>query len=356
MNRPSLYRAEPDEVPDFEVPHPAVTAADQIAELEGDLKRTEDDFLSLPFSSLSGIVGGIPQGEVWYIGAFSGDGKTAFLTSLTLALAEAGKRVYYVPTETPGRVIRAHLACKAIGYDVGDFLSGAYLSWPDAQIARGRVLQEARKFGSPLAAVNVDAEHRVLVAESGFLSPVRIEAEAAIAAELGADVVIWDHADHSDETGTSPYATSMSTQKAIHRSTHAHGLRSLPSTQFNLDAVKGNRTARYMAPREGYVYMGNIKRHLCDGMIGLYRPLKLRGLDTKLVAAYRDGDASISVQDILEPNTMCAYMMKHRKYGAREGQRAYLHVHRGRVQDFTDRDAEALSHGISTTTNSLFHD
>lgn len=351
MNRPTIYRTEEGETPQLVVPAPATTAAEQMLELEGDLRRTEGDFLTLPFPSLAAIVGGVPHGELWYVGAFSGDGKTAFFTSLTLALIELGLKVYYVPTETPGRVIRAHVACKALGYDVGDFLSGAFLQWPDAKLARSRVVQEARKYASPFVTGNKDEHQKLWIAESGFLTPFRIHAEADIANEMGADLVIWDHGDHTEDSG---FETSVSTQKAILTGTQTYGLRSFVSTQFNLDAVKGNRTLRYMAPQPNYVYMGNIKRQLCDGMLAVRRCVKRSNLNLDQLKAFRKGDQSVQASDILEPNTMVVDCMKHRKYGQREGQRAYLHVHHGRVQEFTAREQEIIEHQLPTHKRDLF--
>ena len=350
MTRLALVSMAPDDPRvDVVVPHAFTSAKEQLDELARDLKRPASAFLDLPFAALAEVVGGIPEGELWYAGAFSGDGKTAFFTSLVLACLEQGKRVYYVPTESPGKVIKAHLACKTLGFDVGDFLSGEYLKWPNAKEARAAVWEESKKYHP----TSVENTGPFWIAESGFLTETRLEAEAAYAAELKADLFIVDHIDHVEGIGNGLYEASVSANKTILHCAHTYGLRCFAATQFNLEAVKGNRVVRYLAPRESYVYMGNHKRMIADGMLGLYRPLKLSGLDLKLVQAFKEGDASVKLSDILEPNTMAVHIMKHRKYGAREGKKIYLNVHHGRVQDFTLTETGSI-HGIRTTKGGLF--
>jgi len=333
--------------PDVVLPDPTVATTNQLFELGLDLKRTAEDFLVPPLRAFARMTSGIPTGELWYVGAFSGDGKTAFFTSLTLDLLEAGKKVYYVPTESPAKVIKCHLACKSLGYDTGDFLSDEYTKWADSEIAVQRVRAEARRLVSPAG------EQQLWVADQGYLDPTMLEAHAAMAAELGVDVFVVDHADHGAGQGRSAYDINVANQDALLHVAGAYDLRVIAATQFNLDAVKGNRVLRYLAPRESYVYMGNRKRQICAGMFGLYRPLRRTGLDLKRLEAFKNGDQSVLLSELLEPNTMAIHCMKHRKYGDREGKREYVHVHHGRVQDFTGIDSEALSHGISTTQRSM---
>lgn len=332
----SLVSSPLDEA-DIRIPDANHSAVFQAQDAFRAISQPADKFLRLPFQALSDVIGDIPEGDLWYVGAFSGDGKTAFFTSLALALVELGKKVYYVPTETPPRVVRAHFACKALGYDVGDFLSGAYLTWPNAKELREQVKAELKR--------QTDLKS-LWVAESGMLTSLRLEGEAAHAQELGADVFIVDHIDHVEGTGVSLYEASVEANKTLLHCTQTYGLRGLAATQFNLQATIGSRTTRYLPPTEKVVLWGNYKRTIASGMLGIYRPLKLHDLDLELLKRFNKGDTLVEPKDILEPNIMAVSVMKHRLYGNREGRKILLDVHHGRVGDLSPSDREAVEHGI----------
>lgn len=344
MSRPniSLVPSSLDEA-DVEVPNANYSAVIQAEDAFRAISRTQDKFLKLPFRALAEAIGDIPEGDLWYAGGFSGDGKTAFFTSLALALADAGKRVYYVPTETPPRTLRAHFACKALGYDVGDFLSGAYLAWPNAAECKEQIKAELKR----QMTAGSDGKRSLWVAEAGLLTSLRLEGEAAHARELGADVFIVDHIDHVEGSGQNLWEASQEANKTLLHIAQAYGQRVFAATQFNLQATIGSRTARHLPPTEKVVYMGNYKRTIASGMLGIYRPLKLQDLDIDLLKRFNKGDTGVEPKDILEPNAMAISVMKHRLYGNREGKKVILQVNKGRVGDLDLRETGAL-HGIRT--------
>lgn len=343
MTRLSLVPCDPGDDPDEVLPDANESAVWQASAASAALGRSAKDFLHLPLEGLAIMTGDIPESDVWYVGGFSGDGKTAFFSSLTLALMGAGKHVYYVPTETSAPVLRNHLAAKALGYDVGDMLTGVWRSWPDYADVKRRIRATLKAHADPDDA----GRRRLWVADQGLISATRLEVEAAHAAQLGADVFIVDHIDHIEGSGRSMWEASVAANKMLLHIAHTYKLRVFAATQFNLEAVKGNRVMRYMAPRETYVYMGNYKRQIASGMLGLYRPLKFTDLDKDALKAFNKGSSSVTTADILEPNTMAVSLMKHRLYGAREGQKAFLRVERGRVLDMDSKDLGYL-HGIRT--------
>jgi hypothetical protein len=122
------------------------------------------------------------------------------------------------------------------------------------------------------------------------------------------------------------------------------GIRCLVATQFNNDALKGNRAGRYLPPQPGHVFMGGHKRQIASGMLGLYRPLK-RGLDPEIMRDFQRGELEPS--DVCEPNTMGIVCMKHRLFGKYEGRRVYLGVERGKVIEIPEQD-RPNTHGIRT--------
>lgn len=329
---------------DITIPDADEAAWLQAQEASDALSAKASDFFTMPWAPLAKMVGGIPKGDVWYAGGFSGDGKTAFFTSLAGELTDSGKRVYYVPTESPAKVIRTHFACKRLGYDAGDLLSGKYLEWINAKDVRAEVRAEVKRLAMP----DESGKRRLWIGADGFISSLRLLAEGAHAAQLGADVFIVDHIDHVEGSGRSMYESSVQANGTLLKIAQDYGLVVFAATQFNLEAVRGNRIMRYLAPQPNYVYMGNHKRHIASGMLGLYRCLKLTGLDPDLLKAFNQGSSTVQAKDILEPSTMAISLMKHRLYGNREGQKVMLHVQNGRVMEMPTTE-QGYQHGIRTS-------
>lgn len=313
--------------------HPADVAAEQIAEALADLDREPHDFLHFPWMSLDGLVGGIPSGDVWFVGAFSGHGKTTFLMSALNQWFEAGRRIYYMGLESKPKTLRTHWACKRLGFDAGDVLSGkAAKDWPDWRDIRKRIGDDIR------------AQNQGHAGERVYISPVpevnvrQLREGCEQAADLGSDVMIIDHIDHIEPEGRgrSAFEESRQVVKALMGYAQKFDLRLIVATQLNNDALKGNRIGLYQAPQPHHVYMGSHKRQIASGMIGLYRPLKFGSVDVEALKRFRAGDGE--PQDVCEPNTMAAVIMKHRLYGNREGKRAFLGVDHGRVVQLSEAD------------------
>jgi hypothetical protein len=218
-------------------------------------------------------------------------------------------------------------------------LTGAYLDWPNANDVRKDVEAE-------LVSQTVGEKFtRVRFSGANYVDSARLWQEAKAADAFGAGIFVIDHVDHIAGRSGSLYEQSRDVNQAILDIAHEFGFLMLVATQFNLDAVRGKRALLHLAPQPTYVKMGNHKREIAAWMLGLYKPLKLIGCDPDALKRYNEhgGDTS----DILEPNTMAVSVMKHRYYGNREGQKAYLRVERGRVQSMDARDTGPL-HGIRT--------
>lgn len=314
-------------------PHPEDTARDQVTDASLALHRKPHEFLHFPWRSLDDLVGGISRGEVWFVGAFSGHGKTTFLTSALDLWQERGRRVFYMGLESKPRILRTHWACKRLDLDAGDVLSGkAAATWPDWEYQRKRII------------VELDAQQRGDMAERVYFSPepfvnlTRLRAACEQAADLGSDVLMVDHIDHIEPNakGRTPFGDSVTVVKALGTLAQEHDLRLLVATQFNNDAIRGNRLGLHQSPQPTAVYNGGHKRQIADGMLGLYRPLKFGGVDKNALLNFRNGDGE--PQDVCEPGTMAVTVMKHRLYGNREGKRAFLGVERGRVVQLPEAD------------------
>lgn len=312
--------------------HPTVTASNQIVEADSALDRDSRHFLHMPWPTLDGLVGGVAKGEIWFVGAFSGHGKTTFLTSALDAWYEGGKRIYFMGLESRPWILRTHWAAKRLNLDAGDVLSGkAAAEWGDWPEHRERLRKELR------SQLHEDRAERVYFAPEPFINLKRLRKACEQAAVLGSDVMVIDHIDHIESEGKrSGIDESKAVIKGLLTLAQEYELRMLVATQFNNESLKANRLALYQPPQPQYVYMGSHKRQVASGMIGLYRPLKFSGVDPDALSRFRNGDGE--PMDVIEPNTMGVTVMKHRLYGNREGKRGFLSVERGKVVEMREAD------------------
>jgi hypothetical protein len=303
------------------------------------LDRTESDFLRMPWETLDGVVSGMSAGDIWFIGGFSGDGKTTALTSAVDCWYEGGKRIYYLGLESRPKVLLTHWACKRVGIDAGEVLSGDSLKWHDWPQRKAELVAMIRSLEEGQTAAQVH------FSPAAFVDGEALREAFKNAREFEADVLILDHIDHIEGDKGNPYEVSRDVCMTLLREAQASGIRCLVATQFNNDAIKGNRAGRYLPPQPGHVFMGGHKRQIASGMLGLYRPLKT-GLDPEVMKDFQRG--LLEPQDVCEPQTMGVVCMKHRLYGGREGKRVFLGVQRGKVVDLPNRDQPNL-HGIRTS-------
>jgi KaiC/GvpD/RAD55 family RecA-like ATPase len=303
------------------------------------LDRTAEDFLSMPWGAIDALVSGIPEGDIWFLGGFSGDGKTTALTSAVDRWYEGGKRIYYLGLESRPKILLTHWACKRIGLDAGEVLSGLALRWHDWKERKAELaaMVHSLEQGSTAAQVHFSPTE--------FVDGTALREAMRNAKDFGADLLILDHIDHIEGDQGSAYEVSRDVCMTLLREAQNTGIRCIVATQFNNEAVKGNRIGRYLAPQPNYVYMGSHKRQIASGMLGLYRPLK-HNLDTESLKLFQRG--MLEPKDVCEPNTMAVSVMKHRLFGNREGNRAYLRIERGKAIDMPESELGPV-HGISTS-------
>lgn len=312
------------------------------------LDRDLSEYLHFPFPAVDALVGGMVPGRPWYVVAFSGNGKTAFLMSALDAWATQGVKVYYVGLESRPWMLIAQWACVRLGVHPGDALSG--------ELKKRAVLygDEAAQRQREALAQEVDRltrETSELVQFSGeeVMSYDALKRATFAAKDFGADVVVIDHIDHTDGDGGDVWAASVEVNRLLPRVSDRFGLRLVVASQLNNEACKGDKLARYHAPQPHHVWMGAVKRQVAAGMLGLYRPMKLSGVTRDELVAVRHGEQE--AKQLLEPNTMGVALMKHWLYGEREGDTAYLGIARGAITELSDdarRALEARQHGINT--------
>jgi len=307
--------------------NPEMQVLNETIEAASELFRPPDRYHHLPWKAADDIMGGMPGGEVCPVCAFSSQGKTTLLSSLVDELFETTeKKIYFMGLESKPKTLRTHWAAKRCEIDAGDLLSGAFLNWMNFREVRERVAAEidSQRQG--------EKYRRVRFCPTSAINADNLFRAADQAAEFGADIFIIDHIDHIDGTvGKSEYSMSVEVTRAILKIAQEYGFLMMPSSQLNNEAVKHNRIALPPPPQPQHVKFGGHKREMSTWMIGLYRPLKVAGVDPKHLAAVNAG--LMKATEILEPNTMGVSFMKHRFYGSREWSKVYLRVEKGRVLD-----------------------
>lgn len=328
---------------------PVTENSDQVVDALLALDRPESAYLRMPWPSLDAMVSGIAPGDVWFVAAFSGQGKTTFLTSALNEWFEAGRRVYVMGLESRPNILRTHWACKRLDVDAGELLTGDVFKRPDAEQIRAAVRAEV------MSQAHGEKFQRVRFSRAEFMNLPALVRDAERAAAWGADLMIVDHIDHIEGgDGSNPFEESRRVLRNVLKLAQHTGLRMLVATQLNNDVARGHdRLAMYQPPRPEHVFMGGTKRQIASGMIGLYRPLRAPMRDESpdayklAMMAARRGEAE--PQTALEPNRMGVVVMKHRAFGAREGKRCALGVERGRVVELPPRDQPtALTRGELT--------
>lgn len=321
-----------------------VEASDQVCDALDLVDLPPEAFLRWPFPDLDALTGGMAPGDVWFACAFSGNGKTTFLSSAINHWYEQGKKVYVLPLETRPKVFRTFWACQRLGVHPGEVLSGAMTRWPNSAECRQQIRDELhRQVEHPM----ID---RVRVKAVPAINVARLSYAVQEAAEWGADVIVVDHIDHiAGGDGSSLHAESVRVNHATLELAQQYEIALLCASQLNNEMLSGSRDrlAQYGPPQPNHVFMGGHKRQVCTGMIGLHRKLRERG-PTETVKEYkaalseaRGGEEPMAM---LEPNTMAVTAMKLRNFGDRENQRCFLGVQRGRVASIAERDRYSTSH------------
>lgn len=330
MNREPIYE-------DLPYVQPITTASDQVVDAMLALDRHPDTFMRWPFPDLDALTGPMAPGNVWFIAAASGGGKTTFVASLIDLWRLAGKRVYVMPLETRPHEFRTYLACMSAGVHPGDALSGQLRTLPNGEAQRTLLKSElASQYHQPYVDCVFVSGHRAIDLK-GLTEGLK-EAKA-----FNADVVIVDHIDHiSGGNGSNLYTETKIVNDSALRMAQDNDLLLLFTSQLNMAASKGDYLAKYLPPRTEHLAHGSLKQRNATGMIGLFRPVRGRRHDESdeaylnAMKAARAGTGDVT--DMLEKNTMGVVAMKLRNYGAREGAKISLAVRHGKVYPLAERD------------------
>lgn len=317
-------------------------ASDQVVEALLALDRPAESYLHWPFPDLDAVAGGMAPGNVWFVCAASGGGKTTFISSLIDLWRLDGKRIYVMPLETRAHEFRTYLACMSTGIHPGDALSGRLAGHPED---RNRLMAEFH------AQLHTPYVEQIMVSGQRSINLEGLATGVREAKAFGAHVVIVDHIDHiTAGDGQNVFQETKMVNDAALSLAQEHDMILLFTSQLNMTASKGDYLAKYKPPKDEHVNFGELKRRNATGMIGLYRPVrKPHATESKeeyikCIAAARDGTGNAI--DALEPNTMGVVAMKLRNYGANEGTKISLAVKHGRVYPMLERDKWSTSYPL----------
>lgn len=333
--------------------NPTLQLAEQTGDALAEIDGPAEHIVSWPFAALDHLAGPLPTGAVAYVAAFSGQGKTTFITECIRRWVAESRRIYVMPLESQAPEWRVRFACSTLGIEAGDALSGrlrqrAAHGDTDAQRTRDLIKDVLNE-----TAALMQRHSPLYVSPDPFLDMAAFRKNVRLAAEWGYRLVVVDHIDHvraaSDRGG--PSATSAAIQYGALELAQQYGVALVLMSQVNLNAVRGShdQLAKYRPLREDHLYMSAAaKLQIATQVLGLFRPLREDATtDEKTAAAHGDADPTT----VLAPNRMGINALKLRHYGARNGQRIQLAYEQGRIRDLDlqeRHDTEALSHRIAT--------
>lgn len=337
MSQPAvrLYR---DEEPEQPARIDAAAAAyGQASEAQAALYRHPDlDWLHFPWRGVDAIVDGIGEGEVWFVGGFSGAGKTTALMNFSRELLDQRKRVYYLGTETKPKELRTKLACAREGIYAGDVLSGKaareYTHWP---AIRQRLVDDMERQAA------LGPENQFLVCPVQKVHAGALRGAFDDAAIQDADVLIIDHIDHIEHGGgRNAFEDAKLLAHLVLDLAQETMLRVIVATQFNNEGAKGDIFGLHRPPQPHHVYMGGKKRQIAWGMLGLFRPMR----DDVTAEDMKRARVTGIVKPLLEPGVLAVSCMKHRHHGAHEHEVCRLRFERGRLTDLPEKDRYSTSY------------
>jgi hypothetical protein len=294
--------------------------ARQIDEARQAVTLPASEYVDWPWPALAATMGGLGPGTMGFPCAATGGGKTSFLMSAARRWCLTGRRVYYAGLESRPQVLRTHWACRSLGLDAGDVLSGRARTWSDWPAARRRLIAQ-------LEMQDVDP---IRFAPVRFVDLATLDRLVRAASDFEADVPVVDHVDHIDGGAGGLYQASVAATKRLLLLTQDYGLRLIAASQTNLSNAGTDRLRFHRPVHREHVKFGNHKLEVADWALGLYRPLR-PGVTREEMTLVHEGHRDLST--ILARGVTEVNVMKHRAYGSREGERIRLGFAKGEVLD-----------------------
>jgi len=286
-----------------------------------------------PFQSVHELAGVLVPKRVHYVAAFSGNGKTSFLSACYAKWVEQGFKVTYLPLESDPLETVTRVACARAGVSADDALSMR--------------LRIAADEGDPVAIRKRDdlmVSFRLLMEDREFWDLFRIEPTETLTRRkfdqvvtavraMQSDILLVDHVDHveADADDNSPeIKISNQLQQAALACARSCNIPVVLATQLNSSKATGDRLAHYRPPIMDWLYNKGKKEHVAAVCLGTYRPM-LDDIDDTLLSDAKSG--LTPSWKVAKPNRMGVALMKGRFGGARKDTVAELEYVNGRLSD-----------------------
>lgn len=291
--------------------------------------------IRFPHEGVHDLAGKIAPGQLVFVMANTGQGKTTFLLDTFDRWAGAGLRLSYLGTEQAPEELRTKWAALRLGIPAGVAINREWDTHPEGNAWQEAIVEELGK---------LDDQHgdQVLFHPDKFITLPKIEQAAQQAQTLGMQALVVDHIDRVETHATeNEYLALKKVIRRLKELARDHSLVLVVASQMNRKGREGDRLSAYRPPQLHHMQGGGMKEHEADMVLGLWRPIRQvqAGETAKefkaLMAAARDG--AIPPSDVLEKNTMAAVCLKHRTWGNREGERCKLQLLHGRLTDLAER-------------------
>jgi archaellum biogenesis ATPase FlaH len=337
----STLRIIPRKPPMYLLPNPELEATSQSMDAH-DL--IESDKSGYPrFRRLAGVhalTGALAPGELLFVLAREGSGKSLFCQNFADDLIEQGVNTLYLGTEQEAKVLRVKHACIRAGVSPRSMLKpdSAEMQTTAWTVAKDAVREELRFLREPAQARRLMFANEPYVDREVIAKWVDGGSEAF---EFGC--VIVDHIDQvSHGDGRNAVQEATETIQLLHELARAYEIPIVIASQVKrtVEPMK-----RYSPPEASDAAGTSGKERTAALMLGLWRPLRNDLPFEELREILRQAKRGGSAEDkVYQPNTMGVRLLKDR-LGTAPGKQCMLHVGRGgRLED-----DHAETHGIRTT-------
>lgn len=306
--------------PPLEEPSLAEMARQQVEAAVALGQRDLSDAPTWAWPDLARMVGAMLPGDLWVVGALTGNGKTSFLMSEMQHLADQRRATLYLPLELDPTQLRRRWAAWHLGLE---WVHVARNEWDQLGEGAQEALTEQMRELAQQPYVHFPADRRPTM---GRLAQwIRRSVE-----EADAKVVFVDHFHRLDfgTVGTNYRVQVTDAVRTLKDLAREHGVAVLVAAQLNQDA---HAIDRYCPPVLRRLKESAGIGEEADVVLMLSRKLKVE-VEPKDLSVIHQGLKS--ERDFEEPNVMVVTCRKHRLDDGARDRSIRLFVRGGRVESY----------------------
>ena len=321
---------------------PNIVVAGALREAGCDLDIDTKRLATWPWPSLDEMAGPIGPGQVIYMAAFPGNGKTTVIAHCERHwLQQQDLRVFHMPLEATPKEWLTRMICLDMGLNPDDVLSlrllqraqsGDVIAIHHRELLRVR-FQDILEDPGPYTGLVVEP--------SDTLSPAQFRESCDAAWDMDCDLVVVDHVDHvghTEESQGNAIDVSTRIQHTAKRFARARNVPIVLMTQLNSKAAGGDAMAHYRPPLSDWLWMKGVKDQVGYLIMGIYRPMRT-DLDDGFHRELRMGRKTTA--DIAAPNRIGINLMKGRFHGSAKDRSVILHYERGLITELASHERAA---------------